>query len=106
MVGCAVPAAGFLSLQVVQLLTVDYGKEFCDFYEARCNRQMIETCRVKAVDEIPSSVKMDWVEHKLPIAPKGYQEPAAAASTGSTAAASPVKAATSSSQATALPSFF
>lgn len=85
--------------QVVQYLTVDYGKEFCDYYGARCNRQMIETCRVKAVGEVPSSVKMDWVEHKVPIPPKGHQEAAAAAS--------PAKAVAAKPEATAaLPSFF
>jgi hypothetical protein len=61
-----------LALQIVQYMTVDYGMEFCDFYGARCNRQLVETCRVKAVQQIPKDVKMSWVEHKVPIPPKGY----------------------------------
>lgn len=68
-------------LQVVQFLTVDYGIEFCDYYGARCNRQMIETCRVKQVPDIPSSVKLSWVEHKVPIPIKGQGTSAAAAAT-------------------------
>lgn len=68
-----------LLLQVVQFLTVDYGIEFCDYYGARCNRQMIETCRVKQVPEIPSSVKLSWVEHKVPIPIKGQGQGASAA---------------------------
>ena len=62
-----------LLLQTVQFLTVDYGQEFCDYYGARCNRQNIETCRVKAVSEVPPSTKMSWVQHKLPLAPSGEQ---------------------------------
>lgn len=82
--------------QVVEYLTIDYGAEFCDYYGARCNRHMIETCRVKHVPEIPESVKMGWVEHKVPIAPKGHSASAAAASApavsspAATAASSPV----------------
>jgi hypothetical protein len=88
----------------VQYLTIDYGKEFCDYYGARCNRQMIETCRVKRVNEIPSSVKLDWVEHKVPIALKGQAAAAATASAppaAAAAAATPAKA-----EASAIPSFF
>jgi hypothetical protein len=89
----------------VQYLTIDYGKEFCDYYGARCNRHMIETCRVKPVSEIPSSVKLDWVEHKVPIAPKGQAAAAATASApppaAAAAAATPAKA-----EASAIPSFF
>lgn len=53
--------------QVVQYLTVDYGAEFCDFYGARCNRNMIETSRAKSVPEVPPSLKLSWVDYKLPI---------------------------------------
>ena len=62
---------------------------------------MIETCRVKPVNEIPSSVKLDWVEHKVPIAPKGQAAAAATASAPPAAAATPAKA-----EASAIPSFF
>lgn len=76
---CLLAAADCWLLQVVQFLTVDYGIEFCDYYGARCNRQMIETCRVKQVPDIPSSVKLSWVEHKVPIPIKGQGGASAAA---------------------------
>jgi len=57
--------------QAIQYLTVDYGREFCDYYGARCNRHMIETCRVKSVTEIPKSVSMSWVQYKMPLDPRG-----------------------------------
>lgn len=65
------------SLQAVEFLTIDYGMEFCDYYGARCNRPMIETCRVKSVPEIPPSVQLSWLPYKVPLAlSSGEQAPA------------------------------
>jgi hypothetical protein len=93
-------------------MTVDYGMEFCDYYGARCNRQLVETTRVKAVQQIPKDIKMSWVEHKVPIPPKGYSAsahvqsaPDVASPAANSPAASVAAASTATPAAISFPSF-